>query len=227
MAFKILTTKFGQGNKIMFLSKSKLLFWDFDGVIKDSLDVKTEAYYNLFKPFGKANAEKVKAHHLNNGGISRFEKMPIYLKWVGEPNDDINVESYCQQFSDLVFDGVVNAPWIRGVKDFLIANKNKKISVLVTGTPDDEIKNILAKLKISSYFDEVYGSPLKKEVAIKNVLNKYNFNCNDCLMIGDALSNYKAANLNGIPFLLTNHKYNKDLFKSYNGPSVLDFLNYE
>ena len=41
----------------------KLYFWDFDGVIKDSVDVKTQAYFQLFEPFGLDVAERVRQHH--------------------------------------------------------------------------------------------------------------------------------------------------------------------
>ena len=33
----------------MSLKKYKNIFWDFDGVIKDSVDVKSEAFLNLFE----------------------------------------------------------------------------------------------------------------------------------------------------------------------------------
>ncbi len=69
------------------LSEAELIFWDFDGVIKDSVEVKTQAYFQLFEPFGSVVAEKVREHHEANGGISRFDKLPIYLQWAGlEPN---------------------------------------------------------------------------------------------------------------------------------------------
>ena len=31
------------------LKKYKIIFWDFDGVIKASNDVKNDGYYNIFK----------------------------------------------------------------------------------------------------------------------------------------------------------------------------------
>ena len=56
----------------------KAIFWDFDGVIAESVNVKTEAFYNLYLPYGIEIAEKVRRHHLDNGGMSRFEKFRYY-----------------------------------------------------------------------------------------------------------------------------------------------------
>lgn len=55
----------------------KAIFWDFDGVIAESVNVKTEAFYNLYLPYGIEIAEKVRRHHLDNGGMSRFENSAI------------------------------------------------------------------------------------------------------------------------------------------------------
>ena len=62
----------------MILDRFKLCFWDFDGVIKESVEVKTQAYFSLFEPFGFDVANKVRMHHIANGGMSRFDKLPSY-----------------------------------------------------------------------------------------------------------------------------------------------------
>ena len=56
-----------------------IIFWDFDGVIKDSVQIKSKAFGNLFAQFGNIISKRVIEHHESNGGMSRFEKIPIYL----------------------------------------------------------------------------------------------------------------------------------------------------
>ena len=69
---------------VEYLKSAKTIFWDFDGVIKDSVVVKSDAFEQLFLPFGDEVAISVREHHEANGGMNRFEKLPIYLKWAGE-----------------------------------------------------------------------------------------------------------------------------------------------
>ena len=46
----------------------------------------------------------------------------------------------------------------------------------------------------------------------------------DCLMIGDALVDLEAADANAVPFLLRRHSTNAELFSSYSGSSIEDFV---
>ena len=42
-----------------YIKKAKTIFWDFDGVIKDSVSVKSDAFEELFLPFGSDVAKKL------------------------------------------------------------------------------------------------------------------------------------------------------------------------
>lgn len=202
----------------------RLCFWDFDGVIKESLVVKTDSYFELFKNFGLSMAERVKSHHLLNGGISRFDKLPIYLKWAGiEPTTDV-LESYCNKFSKLVLQGVINSPWVLGAEDYLKKNKYKQIFILVSATPQDELEFIIDALELSKSFSNIHGAPTTKTKAIKQTLKAFNLKPSECLMIGDAIADLKAAEENQVDFLLRRHKDNSDIFSSYFGASVRDFV---
>ena len=86
---------------IEIIKQANTIFWDFDGVIKDSVSVKADAFEQLFSPFGIELA-KVRKHHEKNGGISRYEKIPIYLNWASVKLSSINIEDYEKKFSFLV-----------------------------------------------------------------------------------------------------------------------------
>ena len=45
------------------LKGATLIFWDFDGVIKDSVEVKAEAFSRLFQPFGSGVVERIREHN--------------------------------------------------------------------------------------------------------------------------------------------------------------------
>ena len=105
------------------LSKTNI-FWDFDGVIKDSVEVKSTAFSKLFQPFGIDVAERIRQHHETNGGMSRFDKLPIYLDWAGcSPTSEL-VEEYSKKFSTWILKGKMQTPNIIDAKRIhLIINK--------------------------------------------------------------------------------------------------------
>lgn len=206
------------------MKEYKVIFWDFDGVIKDSVNVKTFAYYSLFEKFGKDIANKVKSHHLNNGGMSRFNKFPIYLNMAGVSASKKNIEQYCNMFSNLVYDEVIRSPWVYGAKEYLLANKYKQVFILVTATPQNEINKILEELKIDMCFSKVFGAPTSKVDAISRTINEYCYDIEDCLMIGDSSADFEAAKINKIEFLLRKHEFNQELLKKFKLNYLENFL---
>ncbi len=205
------------------LSNARLVFWDFDGVIKESLAVKTEAFGALFAPFGHDVMDRVREHHIENGGMSRLEKMPLYLAWAGQPVTGLNVHAYCQRFSKAVLTSVIAAPWVPGVERYLRSNQYRQEFVLVTATPQQEIEEILTALDLCNCFSDVFGAPTQKGIAIRQALANRDVQSSDCLMVGDAIADIDAARQNDVPFLLRRHHDNQHVFWDYRGAFVEDF----
>ena len=204
------------------LNSALLIFWDFDGVVKDSLDIKSLAFENLFLPFGLEIASRVRIHHERNGGVSRFEKIPLYLQWAGQPTSPLQVNEFCDRFAKCVQQGVIDAPWVPGVREYLLGNFTEQYFVLVTATPQEEIEQILDALQISHCFREVYGAPTNKAIAIAAVLDRQKCPPIRSLMIGDAETDRQAALMNSVSFLLRRTPLNLTLQNSYSGPMFDD-----
>lgn len=203
-----------------------LVFWDFDGVIKDSVTVKADGFEQLFLPYGRDVAERVRKHHEANGGVSRYEKIPIYLEWVGETVTPNRVQAFCDRFSELVCQAVIDAAWVPGVHKYLRAHHASQPFVLVTATPQEEILQILHVLGIADYFREVHGTPTSKTTAIQDVLRRWRCPPSQVLVVGDSDTDLKAAEANGVAFLLRRTAFNQFLQERYSGP-VFDDLNHE
>lgn len=206
-----------------FIRCAKLIFWDFDGVIKDSVDVKTQVFVKLFASYGSQVTEQVKSHHEANGGMSRFDKLPLYLRWVGENPTQDRVNEFCKRFSEMALQGVIDAPWVPGAEDYIRMNPRRQTFVLVSATPQEEIEQIMQALDLQKCFSTVFGAPTSKKEAIRMTLNRYNIPPQNCLMVGDARADMEAAQANQVPFLLRRHATNGQVFEHYTGDSVEDF----
>jgi len=206
------------------IKKSTTVFWDFDGVIKESVEVKSDAFEQLFISFGKDIAKKVRNHHEENGGISRFDKLPIYLDWAEQPLSERLITKYAENFSQLVKQRVVDSPWVAGVLDYLQNNYKKQQFFLVTATPQKEIDDILSQLDIVKYFKQVVGSPTSKIKAIKILLKRYNINSQKAIMVGDSVSDYESAKSNHVAFILRRTSLNKELQQKLNCKMLENFL---
>ena len=100
----------------------------------------------------------------------------------------------------LVKQKVIASKYLPGVIDFLKANKGKK-QFICTGTPQNEIEDIVEKKGIKALFDQVYGSPKTKIEIIKIILDKHSVSPKDCVYFGDAMTDYDAAKACSIPFI--------------------------
>lgn len=197
------------------------MFWDFDGVIKETVSLKGEAFAELFKDHGQELVTKIRKHHASHGGVSRLEKIPLYLGWAGLAQDSENIRLFCERYSEMVLKKVIEAPWVPGAKEFLRHNPFQQKFYLVTATPQPEIEAILAALGLGLIFAEVLGAPVKKADAIRKVLAVSQIQKEKCLFIGDSLSDKQAAAAVNIPFLFRKNKSNKfDLQKNI----IRDFL---
>ncbi len=208
-----------------FLERYAALFWDFDGVIKESVEIKTLAFVRLFEPFGSELAVRVRAHHECNGGMSRFDKIPIYLQWAGVLPTEQEVQHYCAEFSAAVRKAVIDSPWVPGVREYLQLNNGRQNCVLVTATPQEEIEDIVRELAISNWFSEICGAPLIKADAIDSVIRRSKCKPEQALLIGDSEADYAAALSTGIDFLLRRTPLNRALQQRYDGPHCESLLN--
>lgn len=205
------------------MKERNVIFWDFDGVIKESVDVKTEAYVSLFAAFGEGVADRVRRHHEHNGGMSRFEKLPLYLSWAHADDGPEEVSRYCDMFAGVVRQAVLNSEWVPGVYKYLETHHARQRFVLVSATPQGEIEDIARTLGIAAWFREIHGAPTKKGDAVAGVLMRWGCRKEECLMIGDSAADLVAAERAGVEFLLRRTRLNRDLQCTYAGPQCEDF----
>ena len=184
------------------MNKIKAVIFDYDGVIAESVNVKTDAFAELYKPYGMDIVQKVIKHHEANGGVSRFEKFKIYHKnYLKEDITQLEIDVLASKFSNFVLQKVIDSPYVTGVYDFISSNYKNYDFHISTGTPSDEIETILKQKSLRKFFNEVYGSPEKKDSHVKKILKKYSYNKSEVVFIGDALSDRDAARKNDIYFV--------------------------
>ena len=192
-----------------FSKKKKIIIFDFDGVIKDSVEVKGFAFQKLFIKH-KNIQEKIIKYHIQHNGVNRDKKIKKFLEWSGE---NINkFEVYKKKFSKIVVEEVINSQWIRGVKKFIYLNRGKQL-FLLSATPHKEIIKILKQLNLKIYFKDIYGFPYKKNKVVASIIKTTQQDKDKIFLIGDSNTDYTAAKINKIDFVLRKAEYNKSLHK--------------
>ena len=179
------------------------VIFDFDGVLVESVEIKTEAFRQLFQPFGEEVTARVVEHHNNNAGVSRFEKIRLYYRdYIGRPLDEAGVADLAEEFGALVEELVVAAAPVAGAGELLDDLLNAGIPAFVaSATPEEELKRIIERRGMTGYFRGIFGSPTTKIEAATRVVRSFDLDPRRVVFIGDALADFNAARATGCRFL--------------------------
>lgn len=180
----------------------KAIVFDFDGVILQSVDIKTRAFATLFAPEGERAAGLILAFHRANGGISRYEKFRhAYREVLKRPLSPEQERALGQRYNALVEEAVSVCPWVPGAREFLEARHAELPLFVASATPQEELRRIVARRRMDPFFRAAYGAPATKDAILREIARTLDCPAADLLMIGDARNDHDAAQAVGAAFV--------------------------
>jgi beta-phosphoglucomutase len=178
-----------------------VIILDFDGVILESVSVKTEAFRTLFSDVPE-HVEEIVQFHRDNGGMSRFDKFRfIYNNILHEELTEKKFGELSEQFASIVFRAVIHADYVPGAHQFLERYHTRTPLYVVSATPEKELRQIIEARGMSRYFRDVFGAPRKKTECISEIVKLTGAHPESVIFIGDAKNDYDAAGEAGVRFI--------------------------
>jgi len=186
----------------------KNIIFDFDGVILDSIPVKTEAFRKLFKDFLKENVDELIEYHIQNGGISRYKKIEYFFtKILNKSITNEDVLKYAEKYSQITKEELAQMKYlIKDTLDFIKQNFKKYNMHIASGADEEDLKYICNKLDLKKYFLSINGSPKVKSEIVKDILDNNSYKKEETILIGDSINDYEASYSNKIEFYGYNNK---------------------
>ncbi len=179
----------------------KAVILDFDGVILESVDIKTMAFREIFKEYPE-QVDAIVEYHLNHGGVSRYKKfIYFYNNILKQPITDEKLTELGERFSKLILEGIKRCAFVLGALEFLEEYSKKLRLYVASGTPEMELRAIVKERGLESYFKGVYGTPATKSEIIRRILDEENLKKDEVIFIGDSETDYKEALKEGVPFI--------------------------
>lgn len=191
----------------------KVIFWDFDGVIMNSMPIRDKGFIHLFKNYPDEQVKQLLDFHHQNGGLSRYVKIRYFYEQIlGKSITDEEVQKLANEFSTIMRQELINPDLlIPETMEFIKRNYKQKRFHIVSGSDQNELRYLCEQLGINPYFISVHGSPTPKKLLLKELLQSHQYAPSECLMIGDAINDFDAANENLIPFAGYNNTKLKDV----------------
>lgn len=190
------------------LSKYKVILWDFDGVIMDSMPIRDLGFIKTLAHFPKEQVDSLMIYHRLNGGLSRYVKFRYFFEVIRkEAITEEEILDYASKFSKVMLELLVNRDLlIQDSVSFIVDNYKKYDFHIVSGSDGNELNFICEELHLSQYFKSIQGSPTNKKELVKNILESYGYNLKEVCLIGDSINDKEAAESNNIGFFGYNNK---------------------
>lgn len=182
----------------------RALVLDFDGVIVESNNVKTEAFQEVFSRFPEICDEMMAYHHAHVS-VSRFAKFDHLLERLGHARDEKLRAELAADYSRRTLERMMSVPLVPGAEEFLREIAPRLPMYLASVTPAEDLETILQRRGLSQWFRGVYGCPpWTKPAAVRDVLRREACSPDEVLLLGDSAGDQHAAAETGVAFAARN-----------------------
>ena len=190
------------------LNKYSTIFWDFDGVILNSNEVRTEGFKYIFDSYSKKHIDMLINYHTINGGLSRYEKIEYFSqKILDKKLNEQEKKQYAELYGNYCRERLCDKNLlIKNSINFISENHKNFDFHLVSASDEKELIYLCSNLNIKKYFKSISGSPVNKIENIKRLLKSNNYIESKCCLIGDSINDKVAAIENSISFFGFNNK---------------------
>jgi phosphoglycolate phosphatase-like HAD superfamily hydrolase len=180
----------------MRLDAYATLVFDCDGVVLDSNRIKTEAFRSAAMPWGAAAADALVAHHITNGGVSRYAKFEHFLDVIVTEHalcrDGPGLEALLNAYAQAVLAGLMSCAIAEGLEALRVATSHTRW-LIVSGGDQSELRTVFAARGLDMLFDGgIFGSPDTKDEILARELASGAL-CRPALFLGDSRYDHIAA----------------------------------
>lgn len=192
----------------MIDSKFKVIFWDFDGVLMNSNEIRDLGFVRVLSDYPKQKVDQLLKFHIKNGGLSRYVKFRYFFEEVlGKEISEEEINKWADKFSVIMRELLVDdSLLIEETIQFVQKEHEKREMHIVSGSDQSELRYICKQLGVAKYFDSINGSPTSKNDLVELILNEKDYSLKDCVLVGDSVNDKVAATVNGIKFMGYNYK---------------------
>lgn len=191
------------------------VIFDCDGVILNSNNIKTQAFYDSALIYGKDKANDLADYHIKNGGISRYQKFDYFLNnIVGIEVQKEKIDVLLSYFSNKTKNELLKCEITEGI--FQLRKKLSSDWLVISGGDQDELNEIFKSRNIDSLFVEdcIFGSPDSKEVIFDREIKSSNIKY-PALFIGDSQYDYEVSKIFNIDFIFMSNWTDFSDWKKY------------
>lgn len=177
-------------------------FMDCDGVFFDSNQAKIRAFAGALSEYPGGPVRALLDLHRDQGGVSRYEKLHRFfteLYPVEDPEPAISVA--LERFSAIAKAEYRRLSVRTEALEFAARMGGPERVVVVSGSDQEELRQVFEEHGIDEAVSEILGSPTKKTDHVGRVLAERAVDGERALMVGDGRADFESAQTHGMAFV--------------------------
>jgi phosphoglycolate phosphatase-like HAD superfamily hydrolase len=179
----------------------RAIIFDFDGVILDSNDVKTDVFRQVFGRFPE-HAAAMMAYHQAHVSQSRYAKFTHLVEQrLGRPGDRELIEQLADDFAARARERLERCAFVPGARELLEEMSARVPLYLASVTPEPELLHLLGVHDIRRHFTRVFGCPPWTKPGAVGAIVEAHGGPAGLALIGDSAGDQRAAAAHGVEFI--------------------------
>jgi len=177
------------------------VFLDCDGVIFDSNGFKLDALRHALAGFPAPALREMEAYWSANGGVSRYVKLGYFFAEILQTSEvSEQVAAAARRFTEFSRRAYSDCTPLPEALQFARLTGAERCFV-VSGTDQDELRDVFAAKELSQSFAQICGSPTSKQAHMKRILEEHHCPGERALFIGDGGGDFDVARQLSVPFI--------------------------
>jgi phosphoglycolate phosphatase-like HAD superfamily hydrolase len=177
------------------------IVFDFDGTLVDSSAIKKNSFMHALGAGEATDRDKCEVAYAAHGTINRTQLLALsFTDIYSRPPSAVEHKALVDAYTSYFRAHMEDVTLFPGLPEFYAKCDDRYQLMISSNAPREEIVELCGKLRIDRYFTRIYGHPVGKAAALRQILADFDFTQSNVLYIGDRVEDGMVAESVGVPF---------------------------
>jgi phosphoglycolate phosphatase-like HAD superfamily hydrolase len=177
------------------------IVFDLDGTLVDSSAIKKRSFMTALGAGDRTDLDRCEQAYATHGTINRVQLLALsFTEIYSRPPSTVEHKALVDAYTSYFRAHMDDVRLFPGLPEFYAKFGDTYQLMISSNAPRPEIVELCDKLLIDRYFTRIYGHPVGKATALREILEDLSFIRSNVLYIGDRVEDGTVAESVDVPF---------------------------